>query len=285
VEPHCEGPEAELRMDLHERVEHAAHVLRKTAPEKPQVAIIPGTGLDGILDRIKKDHEVAFEEIPGFAATTATTHKPTVVFGRLGGKRVVATGGRHHYYEGFTLEQVTFPTRVLRALGADVLIVSNAAGGMNPRYRHGDLMLIEDHINLMGASPLIGVSDERLGPMFPDMIEPYSKRLLGLAERIAMEERIRAHQGVYVAVTGPNLETRAEYRFLRAIGADCVGMSTVPEVIVGVQMGFEILGLTVVTDLCLPDALEPADIRKIIATAQAAAPNLMRLVERVVAEC
>jgi len=163
--------------------------------------------------------------------------------------------------------------------------VSNAAGGMNPRYRLGDIMLIEDHINLMGLNPLIGVADDRLGPRFPDMCEPYSKRLLELGERVALQEGIKVHQGVYVAVTGPNLETRAEYRFLRAIGADCVGMSTVPEVIVGVQAGFEILGVTCVTDICLPDHLERADIGRIIATAQAAAPKLTRLVERIIAEC
>lgn len=272
-------------MGLYEDIQEAVAVLKRVAPEAPQVAIVPGTGLDGILDRIDTEHAVPFDEIPGFAPTTATTHKSSLVFGTLGGKRVVATGGRHHLYEGHGLHEITFPVRVLRALGAQTLIVSNAAGGMNPHFRLGDLMLIEDHINLMGVNPLLGLADERLGPQFPDMAEPYSRRLLGLAERIAMEEGIRAHQGVYVAVTGPNLETRAEYRFLRAAGADCVGMSTVPEVIVGVQMGFEILGLTVVTDLCLPDALEPADIERIIATAQGAAPKLMRLVERVVAEC
>jgi len=272
-------------MGLYERVHEATAMLEACAPETPQVALIPGTGLDGILERIDTDHEVPFDEIPGFAPTTATTHKATLVFGRLGGKRVVATGGRHHYYEGHALEDITFPTRVMRALGAEVLIVSNAAGGMNPHYALGDLMLIEDHINLMGVNPLIGISDERLGPQFVDLCEPYSRRLLALAERIAMEEQIRANQGVYVAVTGPNLETRAEYRFLRTIGADCVGMSTVPEVLVGVQMGFEILGLTVVTDLCLPDALEPADIGRIITTAQEAAPKLQRLVERVVETC
>jgi len=272
-------------MGLYENVQEAAAALKKVAAYEPEVAIIPGTGLDGILERIEKDHEVPFDDVPGFAATTATTHKPTLVFGRLGGRRVVATGGRHHIYEGFTPEEVTFPTRVLRALGARVLVVSNAAGGMNPRYKLGDIVLIEDHINLMGVNPLVGLSDERLGPRFPDMCQPYSRRLLDLAEAVALEEGIKVHQGVYVAVTGPNLETRAEYRFLRAIGADCVGMSTVPEVIVGVQVGFEILGLTCVTDLCLPDHLEPADIGRIIATAQAAAPKLMRLVERVVARC
>ncbi|HUT33257.1 MAG TPA: purine-nucleoside phosphorylase [Planctomycetota bacterium] len=272
-------------MGLFERIVEAVAAIRKVAPEAPQVALIPGTGLDGIVDRIERGHEIPFGEIPGFAETTATTHKSTLVLGTLGGKRVAAMGGRHHLYEGFSAEEVTFPTRVLRALGADVLIVSNAAGGMNPRYALGDIMLIEDHINLMGANPLVGLNDDRLGPRFPDMCRPYSRRLLDLAESIALDEGIRVHQGVYVAVVGPNLETRAEYRFLRGIGADCVGMSTVPEVIVGVQAGFEILGITCVTDRCLPDALEPADIGRIIATAQAAAPRLTRLVERVIAEC
>jgi purine-nucleoside phosphorylase len=272
-------------MGLYERVQEAVEAVRKVAPVKPEVAIIPGTGLDGILDMIEATHGVPFDDIPGFEATTATTHKSMLVFGRLGGKRVVATGGRHHVYEGYSAQDVAFPARVLRALGADILVVSNAAGGMNPRYKAGDIMLIEDHINLMGVNPLIGVSDERLGPMFPDMIEPYSRRLLDLAGAVALEEGIKVHEGVYVAVTGPCLETRAEYRFLRGIGADCVGMSTVPEVIVGVQTGFEILGITCVTDLCLPDALEPADIGRIIATAQAAAPKLTRLVERTIAEC
>jgi len=272
-------------MTLYEKVQQAAEVLKKAIRHRPDVALIPGTGLDGIIESIEAEVEVPFEDIPGFAPTTATTHKPTLVFGTLGGRRVVASGGRHHYYEGYSLEEITFPTRVFAAIGAKVLIVSNASGGMNPRYRAGDIVLIEDHINLMGVNPLIGIHDDRLGPRFPDMIEPYSRRLIELAKRVALEERIPVHEGVYVAVTGPNLETRAEYRFLRGIGADCVGMSTVPEVIVGVQCGLEILGLTCITDMCLPDALEPADIERIIATAQTAAPRLMRLVERVVAEC
>jgi len=272
-------------MTLYEKVQQAAEVLKKASPHRPEVAIIPGTGLDGILESIEAEVEVPFDDIPGFAPTTATTHKPKLIFGILGGRRVVASGGRHHYYEGYTLEEITFPTRVFAALGAKVLVVSNASGGMNPRYRAGDIVLIEDHINLMGVNPLVGPHDDRLGPRFPDMIEPYSRRLIELAKRIALEERIPVHEGVYVAVTGPNLETRAEYRFLRGIGADCVGMSTVPEVIVGVQCGLEILGLTCITDMCLPDALEPADIERIIATAQSAAPRLVRLVERVVAEC
>ncbi|NQT85179.1 purine-nucleoside phosphorylase, partial [bacterium] len=188
-------------MTLYDQLQDAVQAIRTVAAEPPQVAIIPGTGLDGILDMIAVQHVVPFEDIPGFAETTATTHKSTLVFGTLGGKRVVATGGRHHVYEGFSAQEVAFPTRVLRALGADVLIVSNAAGGMNPRYRAGDIVLIEDHINLMGVNPLLGASDERLGPMFPDMIEPYSRRLLDLAGAVALDEGIKVHEGVYVAVT------------------------------------------------------------------------------------
>lgn len=270
-------------MDLPQRVQQAVAAIREVAPDTPQVAIIPGTGLDGILDRIEKTHEVPFEDIPGFGETTATTHRAELVFGRLGGKCVVATGGRHHVYEGHSVEDVTFPTRVLRALGADTLIISNAAGGMNPHYELGTIMLIEDHINLMGLNPLIGPHDDRLGPRFPDMCEPYSKRLLALAERVALEEGIRIHQGVYVAVTGPNLETRAEYRFLRAIGADAVGMSTVPEVIVARHAGMRVLGLSIISDMCLPDALQPVDVSRIIATAKKAEPELSRLVRAILA--
>ena len=204
--------------------------------------------------------------------------------GKLAGKTVMAMEGRFHFYEGYTLKQITFPVRVMKALGCEVLIVSNACGGMNPQWAKGDIMLIDDHINLMGDNPLIGKNDERLGIRFPDMCEPYDKKLLALAQRIALEEKIAAHKGVFVAVPGPNLETRAEYRFLRNIGADVVGMSTVPEVIVGVHAGLRMLGLSVITDQCLPDALEPAKLEDILAVAAAAEKKLRVLVRRVVAE-
>jgi purine-nucleoside phosphorylase len=192
--------------------------------------------------------------------------------------------GRFHYYEGYTLKQLTFPVRVMKAMGCDTLIVSNACGGMNPQWARGDIMLIEDHINLMGDNPLIGKNDDRLGLRFPDMCEPYDKGLLALAQRVALEEKIVVHKGVFVAVPGPNLETRAEYRFLRAIGADVVGMSTVPEVIVGVHARMRIVGFSVITDLCLPDALAPVSLEEVIAVANAAEPKLRTLVRRVVAE-
>jgi purine-nucleoside phosphorylase len=189
--------------------------------------------------------------------------------------------GRIHAYEGYSLQQIGFPVRVMKALGCEILIASNACGGMNPMYAKGDLMLLDDHINLMNGNPLIGPNDERLGPRFPDMSRPYDRELIALAQRVALEERIVCHKGVYVAVTGPNLETRAEYRFLRAIGADVVGMSTVPEVIVASHCGLRTLGISVVTDMCLPDALEPASLEDIIATANAAEKKLRVLVRRV----
>ena len=192
--------------------------------------------------------------------------------------------GRFHYYEGYSLQQITLPVRVMKALGCEVLMVSNACGGMNPQYAKGDLMIIDDHINLMGDNPLIGKNDDRLGPRFPDMCRPYDPDLIALTARVALDEKIACHKGVFVAVTGPNLETRAEYRFLRGIGADVVGMSTVPEVIVGVHCGLRNLGLSVVTDLCLPDSLEPVVLEDILATAAIAEKKLRVLVRRVVGE-
>src|SRR5205823_5000093 len=211
-------------------------------------------------------------------------HASRLVCGRLAGKAVVAMEGRFHYYEGYSLQQITLPVRVMKALGCEVLVVSNACGGLNPQFAKGDLMVIEDHINLMGDNPLIGKNDDRLGIRFPDMCRPYDLDLLALARRVALEEKIVCHPGVLVAVAGPNLETRAEYRFLRGIGADVVGMSTVPEVIVAVHAGLRTLGLSVVTDLCLPDALEPVVLEEILATAAIAEKKLRVLVRRVVAE-
>jgi purine-nucleoside phosphorylase len=203
------------------------------------------------------------------------------VCGTLAGKNVVAMEGRFHLYEGYTPSQVTFPIRVMRELGCQVLIVSNASGGLNPLHAKGDLIVIEDHINLMGVNPLIGPNDDRLGPRFPDLIEPYDRKLQDLALRVALEENLVAHRGVYVAVTGPNLETRAEYRYLRGIGADVVGMSTVPEVLVAVHAGMRVLGFSIITDRCMPDALEPVKIEDVLAVARAAEGKLRTIVKRV----
>jgi purine-nucleoside phosphorylase len=261
-----------------ERIEGAADVVRGRFGRRPDVAIILGTGLGGLAERIEVEATIEYGDIPGFPLSTVESHAGRLLCGRLAGKTVVAMQGRFHRYEGYSLAQVTFPVRVLRALGADTLIVSNACGGMHPLWAAGDLMLIADHINLLGDNPLIGPNDDRLGPRFPDMSEPYSAKLRDVARAAASELRITLREGTYVAVPGPNLETRAEYRFLRGLGADVVGMSTVPEVIVAIHGGMRVLGLSIITDQCLPDALEEASVEKIIAVASRAEPNLTALV-------
>lgn len=263
---------------LYQRVEAAAKVVARRAGGRPEVAIILGTGLGGLAEEMTVETEIPYGEIPGFPLSTVETHAGRLLLGRLGTRRVVAMQGRFHRYEGYDLEQVTFPVRVLHALGAGTLIVSNACGGMHPLWAPGDLVLLSDHINLLGDNPLVGPNDDRLGPRFPDMSAPYDPALRDLARRTALELGIVLREGVYVAVAGPNLETRAEYRMLRAMGADVVGMSTVPEVIVAVHQGLRVLGLSIITDQCLPDALEPADIARIIETAGRAEPQLTRLV-------
>jgi purine-nucleoside phosphorylase len=267
---------------LFDRIEEAAAAVRAKWATRPAVGIILGTGLGGLTEDIQDPTAIPYESVPHMPRSTAPTHKGQFVCGPLGGKPVVAMEGRFHFYEGYTLQQVTFPVRVMKALGCEVLIVSNACGGMNPQWGKGDLMLIEDHINLLGDNPLIGPNDDRLGDRFPDMCHAYDRELLKLARRVALEEQIVCHQGVFVAVAGPNLETRAEYRFLRAIGADVVGMSTVPEVIVAVHARMRVLGISVITDVCLPDALEPVSLPEIIATAAEAEKRLRVLVRKVV---
>ncbi|MGH7519382.1 MAG: purine-nucleoside phosphorylase [Gemmatimonadales bacterium] len=267
---------------LADEVHAAAEVVRRRAPARPAVGIILGTGLGGLADEIAVETAIPYEEIPGFPLSTVESHAGRLLLGRLGGKSVVAMQGRFHCYEGYDLRQVTFPVRVLHALGAETLLVSNACGGMHPLWAPGDLMLMADHINLLGDSPLVGPNDDRLGPRFPDLSAAYDPGLRTLARAAALELGITLREGVYVAVAGPNLETRAEYRMLRALGADVVGMSTVPEVIVANHEGMRVLGLSIITDQCLPDALEPADIGRIIETARRAEPHLTRLVTRVV---
>jgi purine-nucleoside phosphorylase len=269
---------------LFDQIQEAAAAVRAKWAGMPVAGIVLGTGLGPLADEIADRVEIPYEAIPHFPRSTAPTHKGRLVCGTLAGRPVVAMEGRFHFYEGWTLQQVTFPVRVMKALGCRVLIVTNACGGMNPQYSKGDIMLIEDHINLLGDSPLIGPNDDRLGDRFPDMCHAYDRDLLKLAKRIALEDRIPVQQGVFVAVTGPQLETAAEYRFLRTIGADVVGMSTVPEVIVGVHSRMRNLGFSVVTDMCLADALEPVSLPEIVATANAAEPKLRALVRRVVGE-
>ncbi len=272
------------KMELYDQIQQAKQVIQARWPGKPRCGIILGTGLGGLVDEIQTEAAFPYGDIPHFPQSTVKSHAGRLVCGQLAGQTVVAMEGRLHFYEGYSLKQITFPVRVMRALGCEVLIVSNACGCMNPQWAKGDIMIIDDHVNLMGDNPLIGPNDDRLGPRFPDMCFTYDRELIALTQRVALEEGIACHKGVFVAVPGPNLETRAEYRFLRGLGADVVGMSTVPEVIVGVHAGLRNLGLSVVTDLCLPDALEPASLEEIIAVATAAEKKLRALVKRVVGE-
>lgn len=275
------GAVGERWLHTRARVEETAAVIRGRFAARPDAAIILGTGLGQLAHEIDAVASIDYAELPGFPVPTVETHAGRLLCGTLAGKTVVAMSGRFHRYEGYTLQQVTFPVRVLRALGAETLIVSNACGGMNPLWAAGDLMLIADHINLLGDNPLIGPNDDELGPRFPDMSTAYDPALRELARAVALAQRLELREGVYAAVTGPNLETRAEYRFLRTLGADVVGMSTVPEVIVAVHAGMRVLGLSIVTDECLPDALEPATLERIVAVANRAEPKLTQLVRGV----
>jgi purine-nucleoside phosphorylase len=264
---------------LFDKIKKATDAIRKKSSFKPDVGIILGTGLGKLAEEIRAKTVLPYSKIPYFPVSTVPSHKGELLLGELNGAKVVAMEGRFHYYEGYSLEDITLPVRVIKALGAKTLIVSSAVGGLNPKYQRGDLIIIEDHINLMGANPLIGPNDDALGTRFPDMSEPYDRRFIALAESIAKKLGIRAHRGVYTALTGPNLETRAEYRFLRIIGADVVGMSTVPEVIVGVHAGLRILGISAVTDMCIPEVLQPANIKEIIKIANKAEPKMAALVK------
>lgn len=259
-------------------IEAAAAAVRGRFTRTPDVAIVLGTGLGGLAKAIEVEQSIEYGDIPGFPLSTVESHAGRLLCGTLAGQSVIAMQGRFHRYEGYSLQQVTFPVRVLRALGARTLVVSNACGGMHPLWEAGDLMLIADHINLLGDNPLLGRNDDRLGPRFPDMSQPYDPALRELARAEARRQGITLREGVYVAVTGPNLETRAEYRMLRAMGADVVGMSTVPEVIVAVHGGMRVLGVSIITDLCLPDALEPASLDTIIGVAARAEPHLTSLI-------
>ena len=265
-------------LDQYEKITAAATFIAGLWSLKPKVGVILGSGLGGATAAITDKVVIPYDQIPHVARSTAHGHSGQLVCGMLEGVPVVVMEGRQHAYEGYPLQQITFPVRVLQRLGAELLIVTNACGGLNPQYRSGDLMVIEDHINLIGDNPLIGINDERLGPRFPDMSAPYTPALIDDALAVARRENFVAHRGVYVAVTGPNLETRAEYRFLRTIGADVVGMSTVPEVLVAVHAGLRVLGISVITDMCLPDALEVATVEHILATARSAEPKLRSII-------
>jgi purine-nucleoside phosphorylase len=265
-------------LDQFDKVSEAVAFISARWKLRPKVGIILGSGLGAVAAAVTDAVKIPYESIPHFARSAAPGHAGQLVCGLLEGVPVVILEGRMHAYEGYPLAQITFPVRVIKRLGGDLLVVTNAGGGLNPLYRSGDVMVIDDHINLLSDNPLIGINDDRLGPRFPDMSAPYTPALVDAALAVARRENFVAHRGVYVAVTGPNLETRAEYRFLRAIGADVVGMSTVPEVIVAVHSGMQVLGFSVVTDMCLPDALEVATVESILATARSAEPKLRAMI-------
>lgn len=271
-------------LHLAAQIDEAVAAIRGQWPGSPRVGIILGTGIGLLAQQITTEASIDYESVPHFLRATATGHRGRLVCGKLAGASVVAMEGRFHPYEGYSLAEITLPVRVMKALGAELLVVTNACGGMNPNYAQGDIMVIDDHINLLGGNPLVGINDDRLGPRFPDMAQPYDPALVERALAIARGEDFVAHKGVFVAVLGPNLETRAEYRFLRMIGADAVGMSTVPEVIVAVHSGLRVLGLSIVTDVCLPDALAPVDVQQIIAAAGAAEPKLRKIILGILAE-
>ena len=264
-------------------VSQAVEALRQRIGDGARVGIILGTGLGRLADEIEATETVPYGEIPHFPLSTVESHEGRLIAGTLRGVPVVAMQGRFHLYEGYTAAQVTLPVRVLGELGVETLLISNAAGGMNPLYRRGDLMLVTDHINFQGVNPLSGPNVDAWGPRFPDMSEPYDRALRDAAEAAALDRGLRLQQGVYVAVVGPNLETRAEYRFLRTIGADVVGMSTVPEVIVARHHGLRCLAISVVTDECFPEALEPVNIADILVAAAEAEPKLTQIMGDVVA--
>lgn len=264
--------------EFRKKRDEAVNFIKGETEFQPEYLLILGTGLGQLADEIEAEHVISYADIPHFPVSTVESHAGKLIFGRLGGKEVVAMQGRFHYYEGYTMQQIAFPVRVAKAIGAQSLFVSNACGGLNPNFSRGDIMLIKDHINFLGDNPLIGPNDDELGPRFPDMSEPYTERLLELAENVALENSIKMHQGVYLSVTGPMLETKAEYRYMRQLGADVVGMSTVPEVISAVHMGMDVLGISVITDECFPDALEPVDIEDVLAAAAMAEPKMTQVI-------
>lgn len=268
--------------ELLNKINDTLEVIKKYTSDKYPVGIILGTGLGGLVKEINIEHEIDYADLPHFSLSTVESHKGKLIFGTIGSQKVVAMQGRFHYYEGYSMHQITYPVRVMKFLGVETLLVSNACGGMNPLFKKGDIMIMADHINLLGDNPLIGKNEDELGPRFPDMSEPYNHKLIAMAEEVALENKIKVQKGVYIAVPGPNLETKAEYRFLRATGADVVGMSTIPENIVANHMGMKVLGISIITDECFPEALKPVNVEEIIATAMAAEPKMTLIMKEVI---
>ncbi|WP_199119695.1 purine-nucleoside phosphorylase [Pedobacter sp. ASV28] len=258
------------------------YIKNKIGDFEPEIGIVLGTGLGGLVNEIEIAHSIMYSSIPNFPISTLEFHSGKLIFGLLKGKKVIAMQGRLHYYEGYSMQQITFPIRAMKLLGIKHLLVSNAAGSLNPDFKKGDLMIINDHINLQPESPLRGLNDEAFGPRFPDMSQAYSKDLIAKGLKIAKAENINCHQGVYVSVTGPNLETKAEYRYLRIIGGDAVGMSTVPEVIVANHMGLPVFAISVLTDEGFPEDLQPVSLEEIIATASKAEPKMTYILSQLI---
>jgi purine-nucleoside phosphorylase len=271
-------------MALFEDLSALAAQVHAHATLKPKVAILLGTGLGGLASRIKAKARIPYGELAGMPVSTAESHKGELVLGHLGNMPVVAFSGRLHCYEGHSARDVVVPVQLAKALGAETLIMGSAVGGLNPHYQIGDLCVLDDHINLMGVNPLVGENDDRVGGRWPDMFNTYDRRLIGIADEVALTQKLHLHRSVYVGVIGPSLETKAEYRMLRTIGGDVVGMSTVPEAIAAVHCGLKTLAFAIVTDRCLPDALEPANVAKIIAAAKSAEPVLTKLITGVLAK-
>lgn len=268
--------------ELINKIQESLDVIKKISDEEYPIGIILGTGLGGLVNDIEIKHTINYEDIPHFPLSTVESHSGKLILGKVNGKNVVAMQGRFHFYEGYSMQQITYPVRLMKFLGVNTLLVSNACGGMNPIYKKGDIMIMLDHINLIGDNPLIGKNEDELGPRFPDMSEPYDLKLIDLAEKIALEKGIKVQKGVYIAVAGPNLETKAEYRFLRATGADVVGMSTVPENIVANHMGIKVLGISIITDECFPDSLKAVNVEEIISTAMEAEPKMTIIMKEVI---
>ncbi len=270
--------------ELLKMIDETLEAIRTKTEKSYEVGIILGTGLGGLVKDIKVEYEIDYDQLPHFPISTVESHKGKLIFGTLGEKNVVAMQGRFHYYEGYSMKQITYPVRVMKKLGVETLLVSNACGGMNPLYRRGDIMIMVDHINLLGDNPLIGKNEDEFGPRFPDMSEPYDLELIELAEQVALENQIKIQKGVYVAVPGPNLETRAEYRFLRTIGADVVGMSTIPENIIANHMGMKVLGFSIITDECFPESLKKVNVEEIIEAAMGAEPKMTTIMREVISK-
>ncbi len=268
---------------MEELVESYKYIRKKVPDFIPEIGIILGTGLGALVDNIEIVSIIPYGSIPNFPIATVEAHKGRLIFGILNEKKVICMQGRFHFYEGYSMQKVTFPIRIMKLLGISTLIVSNASGGLNPKFKVSDLMVISDHISLfLPGNPLVGNKFESMGDRFPDMSEPYSNKLMLKAVEVAFEKNIKLKQGVYVSVTGPQLETKAEYRLLRQLGADAVGMSTVPEIIVARHMGIECFGLSVITDLCIPETLKIAEFEDIVAAAKVAEPAMSLIINGLV---